>query len=236
MRKSKILKVIRDQLEESNRLNDSVLEMIFTPLYDGGKRRLAYCVLDDDQWDDIQALVNNSINGHYGCDFTFRNNIDEAIANVEEDDSIVLENNWRGRLFHEEHLIGRNEDDARDFLLNSYWRIIVNRNGRSYFVRTDIYPFFWSPGHSTGESEDYKESVKNYLEQYRINKSSRIDAQFDFIKVFAKHEGVNAFTPMNFSPIGDNDIVAKVDLNELRMNFDTKVANILNHLRNYFGN
>lgn len=235
MRKGKILRVIKNELEKSDRLNNPLLEIQLSPLYEGGKTRLAFCILEDNNRDDLENLITAATQEHFNVEYVFHNNIDEAIVNFDGDDSVIIENNWRGRLFHREHIINRNTDEAKAFLLKSYWRIIVTRNTGNYFVRTDIFPFFWSHGHSTGNSENYIETVSKNLQNLKDNKGYRVDPIYDVIKVFAKKDQIGTFTPMNYSPLGEaTNIISEVDLGELNINYDEKATNALAHLDNYF--
>lgn len=111
-----------------------------------------------------------------------------------------LDANWRGRLFDAEEFA--RSDNKRDFLLKSYWRIIINRDdtGR-YYTRHDIYPCFWNPGFSVPGENDFKDTVANILSGFNKRREFLIDERYDYLKIFVK-------TGANYDPIrlGENEL------------------------------
>lgn len=237
MKRINILGAIKSELTKSDRLNAQLLEMSFYPINELSKFRSAFCILEDENIDELQSVIDNASENIFNVEYSQHNNIDETIQGVENFDNSVSENNWRGRLFLQRHLENKIGQELIDFLFKSYWRILVKRNNGEFFTRHDVVPYFWSPGFSIGGKDDYESEVLNQLDLFRIDRLNRIDHQFDVIKVFANKENVNTYLPMNFSPFGEaNNTVSEVKIEQLRIDSEIKKNNIIAHLRNYFSN
>ena len=249
MRKSLILKAIETELKKSNLQNNSIVE-IFLEAQNStrNKNRLAYCILTkkDHSLEKVKTILEKStkINSHFNLIFNDYLSIQSAMAGNAEgiDDPVIIENNWRGRLFRFEHLESHLSDLNKidDFMLRSTWRIIVQRDTENnYYVRHDIYPFFWSPGHSTAGKNNFEEDIKNEFWSVTEPKFHRQDDDFDVVKVFAKddHKGGAFFQPL-FSPV---DSTPTEETSEVRFDISHEIKksyldNVINHLKNYFGN
>lgn len=243
MRKSQILKAIEGELQKSGRMQNRLAEIRLTPLApDRNKSRLAYCILTDTcSAQDVEDIIRESVEDKFTLQVTPFANIEAAkLAHHEKmDDSFIIENNWRGRLFSFEQLqpLARNNDELSNFLLRSIWRIIVQRDANhNYYVRHDIFPYFWSPGNSTGGKRDYAENVKNEFWSVAEPKFQRYDTDFDCIKVFGNKAGQNVFPPVAFSPLG---VPADQEFYEVTFLVDHKkkeecLTNLLTHLNIFF--
>ena len=86
MRKSKILNVIKGQLQESDRIENSLLEISLDSLYEGGKRRIAFCSLDNDNWDHLDQQMRDAVENDYNINCHYHDNIDAAIEAFEGND------------------------------------------------------------------------------------------------------------------------------------------------------
>lgn len=239
MRKSNILLGIKSELEKSNNVGKKLLEIILTAQYTKGKSRLAFCILEDENHEVVKEKINNALMNDFSVVYFLHETIEEAIQNnSKESESLVLENNWRGRLFHQRHIDGKNDVELKEFLVKSIWRIIVEYRNDQYFTRHDIFPCFWYPGHSTGGKETFKEDFENILEQLRDDKNNRIDNKFDRIKVFAS-DRQNQYPTMRFTGVRlpNGALPEKFDctLIELRENFEDYKKNLIADLNNQFG-
>lgn len=239
MRKSKILLVIKSELEKSNSLGKRLLEINLFPQYQNGKVRLAYCVLENNNTDQIKGIIDNALVNEFIVTFNLYESIDDAIeCNSNEVESMALENNWRGRLFHQRNLDGKTNDEIKEFLVKSIWRVIIECRNSQYFTRHDIFPCFWYPGHSIGGKESFREDFESILEQLKNDKNERIDNKFDKIKVFAS-DRQNQYSAMRFSGVqGANaQTPDKYDctLSELRDDVEVFKRNLIADLNNQFG-
>lgn len=243
MRKSQILKGIESELQKSQNLDKRLAEIRLTALDPSrNKNRLAYCILTDAHTSQsVDDIIRASVEENFSLEVEEFGNIEEAKSTHQRsmDDTIIIENNWRGRLFPFAELPQRNgnKDELRDFMLRSVWRIIVQRDANlNYYVRHDIFPYFWSPGHSTGGKRTYIESVKNEFWSVAEPKFQRQDLDFDVIKVFGKRDGENIFPPIAFSPPG---VPADQELYQVTFLMDHKkkeecLTNLLDQLNNFF--
>jgi hypothetical protein len=244
MRKSQILKAIEGELQKSGKTENKLAEIRLTPLEPHrNKNRLAYCILTGTHTaQNVEDIIRVSVKEKFTLEVVSFANIEAAkLAHQQTmNDSTIIENNWRGRLFSFEQLqpLTGNNDELTKFLLRSIWRIIVQRDAAlNYYVRHDIFPYFWSPGHSTGGKPDYIESIKNEFWSVAEPKFHRQDLDFDLIKVFGKKEdGTSTFPPIAFSPLG---AAVGQQLYEIKFSMDHNkkkecLTNLLSQLDNFF--
>lgn len=244
MRKSQILKSIEGELLKSQNLDKRLAEIQLTALDPSkNKNRLAYCILNDAHTaQDVDDIIRTSVEGKFSLQVVEYSSVEEAkLAHLRTmNDSVIIENNWRGRLFsfaQLQSLTGNNAELSK-FMLRSVWRIIVQRDAaQNYYVRHDIFPFFWSPGHSTGGKREYVESVINEFWSVAEPKFQRHDVEFDIIKVFGKKEnGTNNFPPISFSPLGTTigQEVYEVTFQMDHIKKEEALTNLLSQLDSFF--
>jgi hypothetical protein len=247
MRKSQILHAIEMELSKSG-LNDCrLLEIRFEAIDQSrNKDRLAYCILSDaaHTLEAFEEILNDAttISNHFILHPNVFANIQAAkLAHLQTlNDAVINENNWRGRLFRFEHLEAHrgNNTEIVNFMIRSVWRIIIQRDVEdNYYVRHDIFPFFWSPGHSTGGKKEVVESLKNEFWSVAEPKFHRQDIDFDVVKVFAKkeHQGGTYFQPP-FSPLGEvsDQVISEVNFNMTHEKKETCLSNLIVQVENYF--
>lgn len=211
MRKSQILNAIEQELESSSNQNKKILEITLKAIDNSrNKDRLAFCFLDQgDNFDVVKDIITNASQNYFTPQMVVFNSVTQAKSahSSTMSDPAVTENNWRGRLFAASNLTIHQNDklQAQKFLFRSIWRIIIQRDTNlNYYVRHDIFPYFWSPGHSTGGKKEYKEIVANEFWSVAEPKFFRQDIDFDYIKVFAQKAGANKFDSVPFSRLNIN--------------------------------
>lgn len=241
MRKSQILSAVEQELERSDNLDKKILEINFKAIDNSkNKDRLAFCFLDcGKNFETVIKIIEAASQDYFIPCFEVFDNINKAKVTHAStlNDPSIIENNWRGRLFSMSSLSDYQAsiENARNFLFRSIWRIIIQRDTNlNYYVRHDIFPYFWSPGHSTGGKKDYKESVTKEFWNVAEPKVSRQDIDFDLIKVFAQKAGRNNFDSVPFSPPAaeSGQEVYEVDFQSNHEEKNKYLENLLDRLEN----
>lgn len=202
-----ISRIIKHIQTETPDYQGPMVEVTLASRVGTAKSRLMYVLgYNDEEMTELQRLINESVDMNiYHATYDFKQNMHDYIRKYALANRQTLESNWRGRLFYFRDLQGA--ENRTEFLLKSYWRLIVTQDVEGkFYTRHDLHPVFWSPGFSIAGQETFADEVERILLGLQNRRNLLIDDSNDYLRVYARRAGAEAFQNVPLTPSGQNEI------------------------------
>jgi hypothetical protein len=202
-----ISRIVKHIEKEFPQYKGAMVEVTLNSTQESTKSRLMYILgYEDETLQTLRPMIEAAILGQgYECEFDFKQSMYDFVRKYSLSNRPSIEANWRGRLFYYRDL--EQDQNKSDFLLKSVWRIIVTQDAAGkFFTRHDINPVFWSPGFSIAGQDTFADEVSRILESLQSRRKLLLDEENDFIKVFAKRNGLGAYSTVPLTPPGQEEV------------------------------